>query len=267
MILTLGRSGSNTLVNLLNQHPEVMNVGEVLGPWTPFQRLRRRLGLWRAREDAYLDALTRLSPVIRGALTLRGALRLARGKGSEIRWTRHIRTLGIKDFHFLMARHGLSDWLETRPDIKVIGLVRDDPVSLLVSYLVMTGGGAVASTEAGVGNRRMVHVPPEEIADMLGQARALICDLRQALAALPPQRVLLLEYDSLYRDDAALRAGMDRVFAFLGVSPRPVETQRQKIITVPPASLIANRAACAAALVGTEFEGVLDLPPDWADKA
>ena len=55
MILTLGRSGSNTLRDMLNQNPEVLNFGEVLGPWTDMRRLQKRLPLIPKDNVAYLD--------------------------------------------------------------------------------------------------------------------------------------------------------------------------------------------------------------------
>lgn len=47
VVLTLGRSGSNTLRDMLNQSPEVLNFGEVLGEWNTIRKIQRKAVFYR----------------------------------------------------------------------------------------------------------------------------------------------------------------------------------------------------------------------------
>lgn len=76
MILSLGRSGSNTLADLINQHPHALNVGEVLGSWTKMRQIRESFCLYAGRDAAYLDAVTRPSALLFAANTFRSMGRL-----------------------------------------------------------------------------------------------------------------------------------------------------------------------------------------------
>jgi hypothetical protein len=57
IILTNGRSGSNFVVNIINQHPQILNYGEVLGEWTILRKLHK-VGILRSSDDReYLDKI------------------------------------------------------------------------------------------------------------------------------------------------------------------------------------------------------------------
>ena len=85
-VLTIGRSGSNTLVNALNQHPQVLNYGEVLGDWNTIRKLYNRLpAALTSGEAAYLDAVLH-NPVLARALNgYRNLSYLRRGGRAEMK--------------------------------------------------------------------------------------------------------------------------------------------------------------------------------------
>lgn len=262
IILTLGRSGSNTLVNLLNQHPEILNTGEVLGDWNKVRRLRDRLGLYRGNTAAYLDALTRRSLLIRGMNTMRSLGRLTAGRPGEIKRLDRVQSLGFKEFATLMTEQGMRNWLGDRPDVKVIGLVRNDPLARLVSWQVMERTGVVASKSQKHFGDQAFEIDPTRIEEMLTTIAGENDLLIEMLGELPDERVRILRYDAFYRDEATRRQMLDDVFQFLGVKPWQPEIRMKKIVAVPPAEMIANRQECAEALKGSRFEGMLDLNPD-----
>ncbi|MEL4894915.1 hypothetical protein [Crocosphaera sp. Alani8] len=50
-----GRSGSNYVAGVINQHPQLVNYGEVLGEWTLPYRLYEKLANHKVPVDSYLD--------------------------------------------------------------------------------------------------------------------------------------------------------------------------------------------------------------------
>lgn len=260
VILTLGRSGSNTLANLLNQHPDMLNIGEVLGPWNSVRKLRDRFGLYKDDTGAYLDALTRRSALIRMMSFTRSIRRLARLKPGEVKPLHRVRTLGFKEFATLMVEHGQRDWLRDRPDVKVIGLVRDDIVDRLVSWQVLEQTGVVLTRGEAKTERQSFEIDPAAILGLLETIDRENRLLVEMLEELPSERVRILRYGDFYRSEDQRREMLDAVFAFLGLRPWETEIRMKKIVSVPPAQLIDNRDACSEALRGTRFEGVLELP-------
>lgn len=258
MILTLGRSGSNTLVDVLNQHPEVLNVNEVLETWTPPGKLRARLGLYRGRTADYLAAMTRPSIMLRAMLGVRNLGRLLTGRRSEIKPLHRIRTLGIKDFAIFLDREGLRDWPLQQGDLKVIGLRRGDVLDRTMSWQMLARTGVVLSKGEHHGKEGAVELDPASFLHALEIVDAENRLLNAMLDSLPPERVRIIDYEAFFRDAPTRQRILDDLFAFLEVAPWAPEIRMKKIISVPPAQMIRNRDACAAALVGTRFEGLLD---------
>ncbi|WP_412509030.1 hypothetical protein [Roseovarius sp. SYSU LYC5161] len=258
VILTLGRSGSNTLVNLLNQHPDLLNVGEVLGPWNRVRQVRDKLGLYPDDTAGYLDALTRRSRLVRSMSAVRTAGRLVRLRPGEVKPLGRIRTLGFKEFATLMAADGQRGWLRDRPDVKVVGLVRDDILGRLVSWQLLDRTGVVANRDGAAADKPVLEIAPDRIAALLDTVAAENRLLTEMLEELPARQVRILRYDDFYADEARRQAMIADVFSFLGLRPWRTEIRMKKIVTVPPAQMIANRAACAQALQGSRFEGLLD---------
>lgn len=258
MILTLGRSGSNTLVDLLNQHPQVLNINEVMEAWTPPRKLRDRLGLYRNRTADYLDAVTRPSMLLRCMLGARNFGRLLRGRPGEIKPLRRIRTIGIKDFALFLDKEGLRDWPSQQTDLKVIGLRRRDVLARAMSWKMLDKTGVVASRGKHHGQDGAMTFDPAEFLHALEVVDAENRLLSEMLAALPADRVFVIDYEDFFRDAVTRQAILSDLFAFLGVDPWTPEIRMKKIISVPPAEMIRNRDACAAGLIGTRFEGLLD---------
>lgn len=258
IILTLGRSGSNTLVNLLNQHPAILNIGEVLGTWNRVRQLRDKLGLYKGDNAAYLDAVSQRTLLTRSLSTGRSLHRLLKGKPNEIKSFHKIQSLGFKEFATLMDQYCLRQWIHDRPDVKTIGLVRDDVLSRFVSWKMLEHTGVV-STQAGTESYQYkLQLSPEEIASDLQTIATENALLKSMLEVLPDNQVHVIRYDDFYSSEISRRHILDDAFSFLGVPSFPTEIRMRKIVTGAPVDRIANRKDCAAALKGTFFEGILD---------
>lgn len=253
IILTLGRSGSNALSNLLNQHPNILNVGEVLGDWNQARKLRNRLNLYPDNTAGYLDALTRRSLYMRSMIAVRNLNRLVSGKAREIKPISRIQSFGFKDFVTLLDQENGVAWLQQSEDIKVIGLVRDDVLARMISWQMLDQTGVVKSTGTHHAGQKQLHFEPEKFLEHLRTVDQETKLLVSVLKSLPSERVLSINYDDLFGSQEGMAKTIMAAYKFLGMPPFYPELKFKKIITVPPAQLIANRQECAKALVGTEF--------------
>ncbi len=55
IIFTNGRSGSNYIANIINQHPNAVNYGEVLGDWTLPYKIHQKIGMGGKSDIEYLE--------------------------------------------------------------------------------------------------------------------------------------------------------------------------------------------------------------------
>lgn len=147
-IVTLGRSGSNTLVDGLNQNPEIMNYGEVLGDWMPIRKIQRTTGLYKNDEAGYLDALMSNRHIQWSANTFRSLGKLKRGKISEVKLFRNIKFVGVKEFSLNLSRLRILDYIKNRRDIKVISLERKNPIDRMVSSFRLGKTGVVSTSSS-----------------------------------------------------------------------------------------------------------------------
>ncbi|GHD98583.1 hypothetical protein U879_12370 [Defluviimonas sp. 20V17] len=258
IVLTLGRSGSNTLCDMLNQSPEVLNYGEVLGHWTKMRKLKNRAPfLWRSDEAFVQWILT--SRLLRNLANAERNLRKRReGKQDEIKRLAQVRTIGVKEFSLNFQRYGISERVLHRPGMKVIALVRRNVVDRMVSNARLGATGVVKvggdDDDRGSGG---LTIDPARIADLLRAIETENASLEQIIARLPEDAKYVIQYDDLYRDEDTRAAIMHDAFAFLGVAPIRPRTRMRKIITQPITEVIENFDACLDAVRGTHHEALL----------
>lgn len=259
VILTMGRTGSNTLVDILNQNPEVLNYGEVLGDWSPVRKIQRRLGVWRKDEAAYLDALTSNPVVIRTALGVRDLRKRLSGAGSETKRVSRLKTIGIKDFTMHFSKMHLDGYLPARPDVKVIGLTRANILARGISGAALGATGVVSSRSAGAeGASGKVRVDAAVLLEKLDFIDWETRELDRLLDMIPPERVLRLTYESCYADPEATLDTAARVYAFLGVTPIEPKIRMSKLLSRDPLDAIENADEVRETLRGTRFEPWLE---------
>ncbi len=253
IVLTLGRSGSNTLCDMLNQHPGVLNFGEVLGDWNLVRKWERRLPFLFHDEAAFLDHVlcARSFPPLANAV--RSLRKRRKGRGAEIKRMRRVETYGVKEFSLHFDRFGLDDFLAARPEVQVIGLARHNVVDRMVSTALLQSSGVVALRGKHSDPDARLRLDPARLLPMLDEVAAENAGLERHLAALSPARVLRIDYDDLFRDPAACQTAMDRVFAFLGVAPLAVAPRMRRIRKAPLSSVVENYDDCLEALRGTAY--------------
>ncbi len=231
-MFTNGRSGSNLVVDCLNQHPAVVNYGEVLGVYMPSMQLHDRLGYGGSSAETYLDhVLTSRShfEIARGYSVV---TRLRRGERPRRKRWGDLASVGIKDLAIRFAEREVSDYLAERPDIRVISLHRENTLRRVVSLMSMerTGVHRVASTEEGGRARIRFEIDLEELVHQLKILEQEKVDQLAVVDRLDPERCLRLVYEDLVATPDSIAETMRDVFRFLGVEPIEVEQAHQRIL-------------------------------------
>jgi hypothetical protein len=249
IILTNGRSGSNFVVNILNQHPNVVNYGEVLGEWTLPHKLFKRL-TWLTRWDwaGFINWLlsSRLAHIIGQWRSIRA--HQIRGHVRRTKPFDSISAVGFKDFFFLIERSGLADFITTS-DFRIIHLRRDDSLARAVSLQRMAASGQAVQHESSA--KPAVHIDTARLLqDLDAMAREQAFEDR-LVSALEPARRMQIDYQDYFFDIRRMDALNQNMFEFLGVAPCVVQAEHKKISGDALGDDILNLEQVILALRGT----------------
>lgn len=256
-ILTNGRSGSNYFVQLLNQHPAIVNYGEVLGDWTiPGRYVRPR---FRNDNAAYLDWLFDSPAAFYGAQLLSLAARRREGKETHFRRRAKVQSLGVKEFAVNLARFGLDRYLGARPEIRLVTLIRSDPLARFLSVRQLAATGEVARVDGKpVAVRPKVFLDPKTLAHdlrIIEQENELV---REA-ANRHGGPVFRLDYESFFAAVPEVQNERAAEFQiFLGVVPEKLQSEHRKLRETRLSEAIENYEDVRNTLIGGPFERWLD---------
>ena len=259
VILTLGRSGSNALVNLLNQHPEIMNYGEVLGDWNLIRKMQRRFGAFRGNDAAYLDFCLTNPWAHRMAFAARAVQRRVKRRPYDGKRLSQVRQIGVKDFALHFQELGIADYLMQRPDIKVIGLERENLVDRMISNALLEASGVVEIRDGQGGqDDTQLQLEPQDMLDALEVIEAENMALNHMLADIPQERRMHIFYEDFFAGPERTSAIMDKLHGFLGVAPFQPELRMRKIVQDRSIDRLANRDEVIEALKGTRFQRFIE---------
>jgi len=264
-ILTLGRSGSNTLVDTLNQNPALLNFGEVLGDWMPIRKIQRRAQLYKGRDADYVDALLGNAAIQMSANLFRNAGKLRRGTFQEIKRLGHVRSIGVKEFSLNLNRYGLKTYLKKRGHIKVIGLHRENPIARMISSkrLGRTGivgvrtDGSQTETAGNSSDNTGFYLSPEDALAAIEIVDAENQMLRGMLDALPEDRVFKIDYDDFYASPERCIDIASQAQEFLGVDVHPIKIRMKKIFQGDPLDQLVNAQEVRDAIHKSRFQSYL----------
>lgn len=226
LILTGARSGSNFLVDTLNEHPDVVNYGETLYPKNVARRLLTTIGPLRHDLARYLDIVTSSRGFFETAQAFSLVNRRFRKRlpTRRVRWST-VHTIGVKEFAYRLDVEGATAFLTDTPDLAVVSLVREGLLERVISmhrlYVTGTNRGRHAPPP------KILHVDPDVIIGELRAAIELEALHERLYEAIPDERRMRILYDDLM--GAAQPAVIADVFEFLGVEPLPVVSQDVKV--------------------------------------
>lgn len=151
-------------------------------------------------------------------------------------------------------RARLWSYLEGRPDVRVVHVCRANLLESFVSLKVALATDEWAAAGARVKPVSPIHVTPSECRANFEDVLQTRREIRRRFRNHP---LLDIEYET----DMVGRYGsaMERVQAFLGLSPRPVSAVVRKQATRPVSERVANYGELVRAFAGTRFAAF--VPP------
>jgi len=231
-ILTSGRSGSNFLSSLLSDHPNVVNYGEVLGPWTTGYKVNKYL-VGKGDASAYLDFIYQgrnYYLASQGYAAFKAAIR-----GKSIKWTpwQSIQSYGVKDFAMNLNSRSAGDYLLNNPDVKVINLFRENSLRRLASVKLLDKTGEVANTADSAASKRpkktSIHLPADTFFSDLERIENVVTEQLEMVSRLPKEQVLTIRYEDLFSSSESKQRYANQVLEFLGVSLVDVHSSHKKL--------------------------------------
>ncbi len=263
IILTLGRSGSNYLANLLNKHPKITNYGEVLGEWTIPYKIYTKMRLGHISTEKYLDFVYSSRFFFYAAHAYSAISHLRKG-GKELNFEYYgdIETIGIKDFSFNFKRRGISSYLKERRDIFVINLYRENILKRFISLEKMRLSGVAKLTGSGQGEKadhaRKIKLDIPYTLSQLEKFDQRLSEHQSLVQELPQELVLNICYEHVFVDQNSMSHCKQEVFDFLGVQPIAAKSEHRKILSDKLEDVIENFDEIVVALHETRFARYLD---------
>jgi hypothetical protein len=198
LILSLPRTGSTNLVDVLNQHRDIRCLSEPFGP------------------QNYDGRFYRLADTPEG---LDAALELIRDRWNGIKFVRDSSGYPFR------GRPHLNDRVIAAPSVRILLLRRRNLlrrfVSLHLSRQTGKWNGPRAEFASMLEKRTLLPLEPDAVLRQLETDRDEMTSLQQSLAQREAD-VMTLHYEDLYRDDATSRervAMVNRILAFLRFAP------------------------------------------------
>lgn len=254
-ILTNGRSGSNYFVNLLNKHPAALNFGEVLGDWTPPWRARRLFSGGDGPESVkrYLDGFFDNPFVFYAGQAAALPDRLRHGRPPNLKRRNAIHAIGVKDFQLNVERRGVVDYLKERAGLRVIGLVRRNPVRRYLSAAMLRNTGQAAAQGREETSFAPLTISPDRFLEGARTVAAENARLSETLASLDPVRRLVVDYADYFGDDDAMRKANRDMFSLLDIEPLDLASEHRKLNSRPLYETLLNYDEIARAMETSEL--------------
>jgi hypothetical protein len=257
IILTNGRSGSNFVVNILNQHPNVVNYGEILGEWTLPHKLYKRLQ-WVMRWDWAGFVNWFLSSRIAHLIGQWRSVKVhsARGGARTAKAFTNICAVGFKDFFFLIERNDLAAFVR-QGDFKIIYLSRSDSLARAVSLQRMSVSGQAVQHQASKNAAILI-----DTAQLLRDLDAMAEEQKfedELIAAIDPTRLMRIDYQDYFFDPGRMESINQGMFQFLGVPPCAVRAEHRKISGDSLRSEISNLDAVKSVLAASRHSALASM--------
>ena len=265
LIITNGRSGSNYVSNLLNQHPHLINYGEVLGDWTLPYKLYSSYAFGPRDVISYLEFLYTSRSFFYVAQLYSSFNRIINKRKVYFKRYSSIYSIGIKDFTINFKRRRIANYLKSHPEIYVINLYRENQLKRLISLEMMRANKIVSVKNYNSRknhqrnfNHTKIRLDPLYVWNQLTTFQAEIDDQFKMIKNHPKERIFTIKYENLFASETSLRRITKNLFKFLHVKPISSRSYHRKILPNNIYDLLANYDEIRLALKDTKFESFFD---------
>ena len=258
-ILTNGRSGSNFFVQLINQHAHAMNYGEVLGPWTTTGKHILPHFQKRGGAEAFLDWMLRSRTAMGLGQGYSLLSRIRHGERPHPRLPARLSTTGVKDFFVNLERLQLLRYLEDRPEIRLVVLLRENHLERLVSSKVLDLTGVVASKRSpgADGNFPRLILSAETIIEELDEVRR---ENEGVLRIADRHRgpVYHIRYEEFFSGSPEFqKSSIEALLEFLGLQVMALNSEHRRLRRHSLDKVIENYDELKDCIASTEYRSCL----------
>ncbi|NER78835.1 MAG: hypothetical protein F6K42_04505 [Leptolyngbya sp. SIO1D8] len=262
IVLALGRSGSNYLANLLNQHPRVTNYGEVLSKWSIPYKLYQKMSLGNLNLSEYLDFIYSNPAFFYSAHAYSAISHLKRGKPVNFKRWNAMHSIGTKDFSYSFIKQGITSYLKDHHEILVINLYRKNILKQFISLQKMKADKIVKviSPQTSSKNNRNSKIYLD-ISLTLKTLEKFDRQQREHLdmvSELPKRQVINIQYEDFFASSSSEEEYKKEIFRFLGVESFELQSEHRKILPDKIVDIVENHTELNQALEGTRFHLYLD---------
>ncbi len=257
IIFTNGRSGSNFIANTLNLHSDIVNVGEVLGEWTlPYKMYKKTSWLHFSIEN-YIELIYNNFFIYYTAQIISMISHIRKKKPINFKFRSKVKSVGVKDFSFLIKSRHLENWLVHSDDIKIIYLYRENILKRYLSLAMMKHTGIIKSDSGE--EKLSIKINIEEMLLELSLYDDQLKYEKEVINRINPARVLKLRYEDYFLDAESIDQETQKIFQFLNVNEMPVRSRQKKINSDNLEELLENYSEVKDALTGTNYYKLLSL--------
>jgi len=254
VIITNGRSGSNYFVDVINQHPNAFNYGEILGEWSK-KRILKKMPMCKTEEKYVGFWLENKAVYWLSQIFYYFKLR----PNYKIKNRKNINAVGFKDFAINIDRLGLESWLLRSEEIKVINLYRVNQLERYISLCAMKKTGVVISNAISKVDNKKILIDVEEMIESLSVFEEEKEYHKRIIEKIDKSRVFNICYEDFFEGDIDKSLMTKDMFKFIGVEPISVEGRHKKILSKSLESRISNFEEVKNRLIGGPFEKYLGL--------
>ncbi|MDO6712211.1 sulfotransferase domain-containing protein [Aliiglaciecola sp. 2_MG-2023] len=249
MILTNGRSGSNYLVDIINQHPSLYNYGEVLGSWSKKRKIKQFLRI--EKEEDYLQFILQNKVFFYLSQLFYFLKNRSLFKYKKPSYVTHT---GIKEFGIHIQRLNLKHWLLNNDNLQIIHLYRENQLDRYISLFAMQSTGLVSSQKSS--SKMKITIDCNDLLNTLDIYEKEMEFQFELANSVDSSRVMSLSYENLFYDENKNEL-IGQMFDFLGVPRIPLKERHKRILSNELSEKIENYSELVNALQGTKYSKYL----------
>ena len=251
LILTQSRSGSNYLLDVLNQHSAVLNHGEVFWPTTLYYRVSRVF------EFLHIPMALFLNWVLSSRLLLFIKMVRMNIRGNyPTKKMSKIKVVGVKDFFVKFNHHNLFNWLHQNNDIYIIYLYRNNQLERHISLCnTIESGVFVLKNGKNIHSRKLKINIDYMLKRLELFEKQKEVEQREIGKYTGPK--IYINYEEYFKNEESIKMYNKRIFEFLGLEDCIVKVTHRRILPKKLEDKVENIEELVCALKNTKFEEFL----------